>query len=141
LLGNLLGSPQNIAAIVEAFANDAKLGLVYAKPFAPVANHVEWGSNFELTASLLKRLGITINSDETPQFPTGTMFWFRPKALAPLLTLGLTLDDFARAAGQGSRDPDSGAIVDGTLMHALERMISYVTKAAGFALREVLFEH
>jgi len=138
LLNNLFGSPQNIAAITEAFAYDPKLGLIYPKPFAPVADHVEWGSNFELVASLLKRLGIAISLNEPPQFPSGSMFWFRPKALAPLLTLGLTLDDFVHL-GDGPRNPETGDIIDGTVMHALERMICYVAKDAGYECRETLF--
>ena len=139
LLGNLLGSPQNIAAIIEAFANDPKLGLVYPKVFPPVAVHVEWGSNFETAAALLQRLGITVARNEQPVFPTGSMFWFRPKAMAALLKLGLTLDDFVRS-GAGPRAPGAGPVMDGTLAHSLERMICYVAKAAGYGSREMLFD-
>ena len=37
LLNNLLGSPQEVVAIIDAFASDTKLGLLYAKPFAPAS--------------------------------------------------------------------------------------------------------
>jgi lipopolysaccharide biosynthesis protein len=140
ILGNLLGSPQNIAAIIEAFANDPKLGLVYPKVFPPVADHVEWGSNFEMAAALLQRLGITVTRDEQPVFPTGSMFWFRPKALRALLKLGLTLDNFVRS-GEVPRVSESSPAMDGTLAHSLERMICYVAKAAGYGSREMLFGH
>jgi lipopolysaccharide biosynthesis protein len=140
ILANLLGSPQNIAAIIEAFANDPKLGLVYPKVFPPVADHVEWGSNFEMAAALLQRLGITVTRDEQPVFPTGSMFWFRPKALRALLKLGLTLDNFVRS-GEVPRVSESSPVMDGTLAHSLERMICYVAKAAGYGSREMLFGH
>ncbi len=139
LLGNLLSSPQNIAAIIEAFANDPKLGLVYPKVFPPVADHVEWGSNFETTSALLQRLGITVARDDQPVFPTGSMFWFRPKALRALLKLGLTLDDFVRS-GEGPTSSGTDPLTDGTIAHALERMILYVAKAAGYGSREMVFD-
>ncbi|MGO9327935.1 MAG: glycoside hydrolase family 99-like domain-containing protein [Steroidobacteraceae bacterium] len=139
LLDNLLGSPQTISAIVEAFAREPKLGLVYPQAFPAVARKVEWGSNFMLTQTLLGRLGITAREDEQPVFPTAAMFWFRPAALQRLLKLGLSRDDFLRYS-DGPRDPVSGAIVDGTISHAFERMILYVTRSAGYDFREVLFE-
>jgi Glycosyltransferase WbsX/Rhamnan synthesis protein F len=139
LLRNLLGYPQNIAAIAEAFAREPKLGVLYPKPFGPVAEHAEWGSNFNLTASLLEKLRVSVSPHEQPKFPTGSMFWFRPKALQPLLDLALTDDDFKRWV-DGARDAETGAIVDGTLMHALERTICYVAAAAGYDCRDFLFE-
>jgi lipopolysaccharide biosynthesis protein len=135
-----LSSPQNIAAIIEAFANDPKLGLVYPKVFPPVACHVEWGSNFETTSELLQRLGITVTREEQPVFPAGSMFWFRPKALSALLKLEMTLDDFVRS-GEGPHVSESDPVIDGTLAHTLERMICYVAKAAGYGSREMLFDH
>jgi lipopolysaccharide biosynthesis protein len=139
LLRNLLGSDQAIFAIVEQFAHDADLGLVYPAPYEAVTGGVEWGSNFELTQSLLARLGITIEKEMQPIFPTAAMFWFRPIALQGLLDLGLTRDDFV-CYGEGPRDPNSGSIVDGTISHALERMICYVAENAGYRFKEILFE-
>jgi lipopolysaccharide biosynthesis protein len=138
LLRNLMGSEENIAAILEEFAVNPRLGLVYPQAFGPVRPHLEWGSNFEIASMLLQKLGVVVSSDAAPDFPAGSMFWFRPKALAPLQKLGLTLDDFNHL--DGGRDPTGRAVIDGTLAHALERIICYVAKHAGYDCREALFE-
>ncbi len=140
LLGNLLGSPHEVSAILDAFARDETLGVLYAEPFGPVSEHVEWGSNFERTAALLGKLGIAVDADERPEFPTGSMFWFRPSALAPLLQLGLAREDF-EPDDTAPRDPRTGSVIDGTIMHALERSICYVAQAAGYRSRRMRFRH
>ena len=50
------------------------------------------------------------------------MFWARSAALAPLLDLGLTFDDFPAEAGQ----------TDGTLAHAIERLYLHSCERAGY---------
>jgi lipopolysaccharide biosynthesis protein len=139
LLDNLFGCPDQVKAVIEAFESDPKLGLVYPMPFPPIADRVEWGSNFPMTQKLLKRLKVTIEEQQTPEFPAGGMYWFRPKALAPLLDLKLEWTDFERHSG-GAVDPASGAVTDGTLTHALERMMTYVARKAGFQEKEILFK-
>ncbi|WP_417768501.1 glycoside hydrolase family 99-like domain-containing protein [Stappia sp.] len=139
LLDNLLGSPDQVKAVIEAFESDAKLGLVYPEAFPPIADRVEWGSNFPMTRKLLKQLKVTIKEEQVPEFPAGGMYWFRPRALAPLIDLKLDWKDFEQHSG-GAVDPDTGAITDGTLTHALERMITYVARKAGFHEKEVLFK-
>lgn len=139
LLDNLFGSVDQVKAVIEAFESDPKLGLVYPKPFPPIADRVEWGSNFPMTQKLLKRLKVAIREEQTPEFPAGGMYWFRPKALVPLLDLKLEWNDFEQHSG-GAVDPASGAVTDGTLTHALERMMTYVARKAGFLEKEVLFK-
>ncbi|OYU46889.1 MAG: hypothetical protein CFE31_19385 [Rhizobiales bacterium PAR1] len=139
LLENLFGSPGQVSAILEHFEDDPKLGVMSPHAFHAVAGKVEWGSNFKLTAQLLKRIEIEITEDMQPEFPTAAMFWFRPAALAGLLDLKLTRADF-EAHAEGPRDAKTGMIVDGTISHALERMIVYVQRKAGYGHLEYSFK-
>ncbi len=136
LLENLLGSSGEIEAVLETFERDATLGIAYPAPFPPVADKVEWGSNFAVTSELLARLGISVREDEAPDFPPGMMFWFRPAALRPLLDLGIRIEDFERQSAGALHA--SGTVFDGTLSHALERAVLYVAKGAGFSCKEYL---
>jgi lipopolysaccharide biosynthesis protein len=55
-------------------------------------------------------------------FPIGTMFWARPKALAPLFSLRLQWNDY----------PEEPVAIDGTVLHALERLLPFTAAHAGY---------
>jgi rhamnosyltransferase len=57
-------------------------------------------------------------------FPIGTMFWYRPAALTPLLNLELSYDDIV-----------TESIPDECIFHALERLIVYVAWNEGYDYR------
>lgn len=138
LLDNLLGSSDSVRAIIAEFTDDSELGMLFPKPFPAVVGKMEWGSNYAMTADLLSRLDVSVADDDPPFFAQGTMFWFRPKALEPILGLGLQLEDFERDSSGALHS--SGTVFDGTISHALERMLCIVTTAAGFTSREFLNE-
>ena len=56
------------------------------------------------------------------EFPVGTMFWARTAALAPLFELELGWDDY----------PAEPLANDGTMLHALERLLPFAAEKAGF---------
>jgi hypothetical protein len=56
------------------------------------------------------------------ELPSGSMFWFRTKALRGLFDIGLDAYHFDAEAGQ----------VDGTLAHAIERAIFYLVENEGY---------
>jgi rhamnosyltransferase len=60
-------------------------------------------------------------------FFEGSMFWFRPSALAALSDLALSMDDFEFENGQ----------VDGTLHHTLERCFTIAAWSRGFVVRNL----
>ena len=56
-------------------------------------------------------------------FPVGNMFWFRPGALRPLLESNIDYKDF----------PEEPIPNDGTLAHAVERILLYVAQHEGYS--------
>ena len=121
LYRNLLGSPEIVGDILQILA-DKRVGMVFPQYFTPIRVSINWGENYLATKNFLSRLGIETDSRHLVEFPAGSMFWFKPKALAPLFDSGLTFDDFPAECGQ----------VDGTLAHAIERAFLFVVEAAGF---------
>lgn len=79
-----------------------------------------WGSNFETTRDLLRRLEIEIDRD-TLSFPAGSIYWVKPLMIGLLKALALDGEQFETETAQ----------VDGTLAHALERVMGFLALAAG----------
>jgi lipopolysaccharide biosynthesis protein len=105
------------------FKDDPTLGLAAPSThLLPVRPHV--GANAAGMDWLARRCGIpSDNLTDTP-FPAGSMYWVRLAALTPLLDANLTPSDFQPEAGQ----------IDGTLAHAVERMMGSVVEAAGYRI-------
>lgn len=104
--------------IVAAFAQSCDLGLVF--PSDP--NTFGWDENRANAKILAERMGWRSPLPDGFDFPAGTMFWARPEALRPLLELGLTWDDY----------PPEPVAGDGTILHALERLVPFASTLAGF---------
>ena len=79
-----------------------------------------WGSNFEATQSLLRRVEIEIGRADL-SFPAGSIYWLKPLMVGMLKAMKLRPGHF---------DPEE-AQVDGTLAHAMERAIGILARAAG----------
>jgi glycosyltransferase involved in cell wall biosynthesis len=112
------GEHAMIDAVLAAFAADDKLGLVF--PEDPHLN--DWDDNLGIAEELAQRMGLEGPLPHHFDFPLGTMFWARPGALAPLLKLGLRWDDY----------PEEPLPMDGTLLHALERLVAFSATQAGY---------
>jgi lipopolysaccharide biosynthesis protein len=116
LLDTLLGS--TFSSLLGLFADDDKLGLVFAED----RHAAGWNDNYEVARGLAKRAQPPLKLPAYPYFPLGTMFWARRAALAPLWRLGLKTEDF----------PLEPLPYDGTILHALERIMPASCEAAGF---------
>ncbi|WP_321783632.1 rhamnan synthesis F family protein [Paraburkholderia sp. J94] len=104
--------------IMREFARDPRLGLVF-----PEDPHlIGWEENLELGKQLAGKMGLKSPLPLTLDFPVGTMFWARPEALRPFLTLGLSADDY----------PEEPLPTDGTILHAMERLITCAALESGF---------
>jgi len=116
-----------IDCIVQAFADDPGLGLVFAED--PHLNG--WDQNREHAEELARRMGLDLPLPAHFDFPQGTMFWVRPAALRPMLDLGLSWDDF----------PKEPLPIDGTMLHALERLLPFAAAKAGFSYATTYVEN
>ena len=125
---NILGSKSLVENIITTFEKNEKLGMLTPAP----PNHAdyyltlcyEWGGNFEQTVELAKKLNlhVDIDKDKEPIAPLGTMFWFRPEAMEKLINYGWKYKDFPK-------EPNK---YDGSILHAIERIYTYVVQDAGY---------
>ncbi|QIZ82687.1 Rhamnan synthesis protein F [Thalassovita gelatinovora] len=78
-----------------------------------------WGSNFEITQHLMRRLEIEVDWDNL-SFPAGSIYWMKPLMVGLLKAMRLEEDNFDIELAQ----------VDGTIAHALERAMGYLAMTA-----------
>ncbi|WP_331303352.1 rhamnan synthesis F family protein [Methylobacterium oryzae] len=113
------------ALALALLEEDRQIGLFFPETSAHIVYWAHtWLSNIGAGHGLLARLGLSYDGfDEYLDYPVGGMFWARVDALRPLLTAGLTPQDFPEEHGQ----------TDGTLAHAIERVIPIVSRAQGYS--------
>ncbi|MFC4165745.1 rhamnan synthesis F family protein [Teichococcus aestuarii] len=118
---NLVGGEHAMLDLAAAaFAARPALGLLMAED----PHIVGWDGNRAVAEALASRMGLPQPLDEAFDFPLGTMFWARPAALRPLLALDLGWEDY----------PEEPLPYDGTMLHALERLMPFVARHAGFTV-------
>lgn len=125
ILQSLL-SPQNVPRILEAFRREANLGLVAPDGhLLPITGHL--GANADTVDYLARRMGIPASEEASFHFISGSMFWVRLDALAPILDAHLDEWEFEAEKGQ----------IDGTLAHALERTFALSAAACNLKVATV----
>ncbi len=122
LLENLIGSPEIVRSIFEAFARNHQLGIVFPQHYEYVRRWLDWNGNYPIARDLAQRMGLRLSPEQTIDFPSGSMFWARSAALRPLLELGLSFQSFPPEEGQN----------DGTSADAIERLYLFACERAGF---------
>jgi len=120
LFENMIGGKHlMLDRIVERMLQDQSIGIIY--PDDP--NIYDWGDNYSLACDLAKKMGFSIQNERRKfNFPAGSFFWMRPAAFKPLLDLNLQWDDY----------PEEPLHVDGTMLHALERLFGIIPEHTGF---------
>lgn len=113
------GKKPMIDIVLQSFEKDPLKGIIY--PDDP--NVFGWTNNKEIALGLMERMQLKSKlSGDAINFPVGTMFWARPEALKPLFDLKLEWSDY----------PEEPLPDDGTMLHAIERIIPSVVKEMGF---------
>ena len=110
------GRARMVDTIFARMHQDRSIGMVF--PDDPRAEG--WRANRDLALALAPRMGL----DALPAnfwFPLGSMFWARVDALAPVWRLGLSWDDY----------PPEPVPVDGSMLHALERLLGLGAPGVG----------
>ena len=115
LMENLIGGTSGgmIDKVLLSMQKDPSLGLVF--PDDP--NCCDWGKNLPFARDLATKIGIELLENQF-NFPVGTMFWARSAAFNDFIKLKLNWDDF----------PVEPLPIDGTLLHAIERMIPFAVR-------------
>ena len=125
---NNLASGHFVSNVLQTFSDNPRLGMLSPTPpfHASIYQTLgrEWILNYENTMELAKMHGINVPIEDAkpPLAPLGTMFWFRGKALAGLCKDDLTYDDFPA-------EPNN---LNGTVLHAYERLYPYAAQNAGY---------
>ncbi len=131
LMENLLSSPGYVQNVLDLFGDDESVGMVFP-PVVQIGYPTlgkAWYSNKKPAAALAKRLGIDVPFDaNTPLSPYGSMFYFRPEALRPLLDARFRWADF----------PMEGQYGDGSLAHVVERLFSYASLSEKYTVHSVM---
>jgi lipopolysaccharide biosynthesis protein/glycosyltransferase involved in cell wall biosynthesis len=113
MMGMLFGSPAAVHQILQLLQNDAKF--VYPAPSQKILiGESGWGENYTFAKRYAKKhFKEKIEQYPLVEFPQGTMFWATSAALQKFLRSPLKYTDF----------PAEPIPVDGTLAHALERLL------------------
>jgi lipopolysaccharide biosynthesis protein len=125
LTNDLIGF-EALKSIHYRFESDHTLGII-----GPSGNVLPTqfylGSNLYHIRQLLHRLEIEYDDFLGTVFVAGSMFAARTDALVPLINLNLSPDEFEEEAGQ----------VDGTIAHALERVVSVAASKLNYRTESV----
>lgn len=123
LLGRLLGSSRKVKLIRENL-NDSDVGMI-SPYFHRLCSKNYINDNQELLSKLIEMHGESYGSVSF-DFVGGSMFWFKPQALEPLLFMDI-----------GSFELENNQL-DGTLAHAVERYLGYVVlKVKKMKIKEI----
>nr|WP_286298771.1 rhamnan synthesis F family protein [Polynucleobacter sp. TUM22923] len=131
LMQSLLGNPRLVAAILDRFAREKQLGILYPQTYHPVIPFMRIGGNAAAMSTLLRRAGrddAEIENIDTTDFPAGFMLWFRGNAIEPFIRMKFGIEEFDFEAGQD----------DSTLAHAIERILPYFASIGGFSHQSFL---
>ena len=127
LWGNTVVSKEYLANIFDDFDNHPQLGLLVPPEPAGMYQNAwyrsSWGSSFTPTKDLARELGLNCSiSIDKPPITLGTVFWCRYDALKKIFDKDWKYTSF----------PEESLPNDGTISHAIERILGFVAQDAGY---------
>ena len=119
LFDRLAGSESCVEEILSRFDSDPKLGILV--PTGYLIPHTDHNMTYD--KELVKELEGLLNFEfHYSAFPAGSMFWFRPEALASVRSI------------KNDVFPVEDGLADGTMAHAMERSFCVLATSAGFSV-------
>ena len=117
LLDSLIGSHEIVDRIISKFDSDEELGLLSKNKY--LIRHTDKNMTFDkdIATQLSELMGFEFSMRD---FPAGSMYWFRPKALEGLEQI------------KDSWFGQEEGLADGTVAHAIERVICNIVRKNGF---------
>jgi len=115
LFDKLLGDSNIIRESIEYFETHEKCAILYPENFFMVKRFTTSNENISDIDKVINRLGLSPESSYSHyDFAAGTMQWFRTESFRSLVDLNFQYEDFK----------NTNAITDGTLAHAMERILA-----------------
>lgn len=111
-----------VAGVLNAFADDASLGMYYPTTFWMMPS---WVNHMTMNAPFMQKWEQRFNLSPLPGFlsyPAGGMFWARPEALQGIIGEQWGYEDF----------PEEPLPNDGSMLHALERVVGRLAEQRGY---------
>jgi glycosyltransferase involved in cell wall biosynthesis len=121
LLENLIGGPKGgpmLDRILAEMSLEPNIAIAY--PDDP--NVMSWTENRGAAENLALRMELGVLPEQF-NFPIGNMFWIRSSLLSRFVALDLAWDDY----------PAEPVPIDGTMLHAIERLFGVVAELDGNA--------
>lgn len=127
LWGNTIGSKNYILNVLNILDTNKKIGLLV--PPEPIGKYLSawydnaWAGDFDLAKQLIEEMDLKcdLDFDKSP-ITLGTAFWAKNVALKKLFEKNWEYEDF-------DEEPLKD---DGTISHAIERILGYVAQDAGY---------
>ncbi|MFN9546842.1 MAG: rhamnan synthesis F family protein [Cyanobacteriota bacterium] len=123
LITNTIGNADIVKRVAYFFSSSPQLGVFAPVPFKGT-NNSDWAGNLAIAKELVAKLDgeAADHLGKRPLlYPSATVFWFRPQSLTALYRRYPT-EDF----------PPEPLPVDGTVAHALERLIPFFAERSGY---------
>ena len=132
---SMLDSESYIRNIISLFESDNSLGALF--PPGPLGDSVRpwyedsWFKNYDNTVKLGKKLRLNIEINRSDFVVSlGTVLWARTYAIRPLFNVDWLENDF----------PEEPVPSDGTISHAIERILEYVVRNQGYVTSYIMPE-